>query len=299
MKKFAVTLFISMVTEVCSAQESVSALYPYSMIQYQPSFPASDDIASISVLGRRTYITSSLLLENNSLMLEFPLQNQKSGRRFGGIGLFASEKNAGASDILKSTTLNLSIAYNVNLSRRHSINFGLQPSYIEKRTSLDHVSTGSQWLASEFRFDPTADLGENFQVDRLRYFTVHSGIVWRFKDKAINNLGSLGISVFNLNKPKESFLAAQSRITPSWLIEGELSLVRSNAVVITPKCFVQIDPLSTLITSVLALSFPFTNRNPYDVLRSGSVGLSSNYIVQSAGNFICFWIRFPRWNASH
>ncbi|MCZ8216242.1 MAG: type IX secretion system membrane protein PorP/SprF, partial [Cyclobacteriaceae bacterium] len=154
MKKLLLTLSIaSLLATKSFSQESVYTLNQYTPLLYDPSYAALDNSASISFLNRSTKITSGITYQHNIFNGEYPFIDKKTGKRFAGLGMYFSKKDAGLSDLLNATSLGLSFAYNLPVWKDQYLSFGIQASYHNKQTSLENLTTGSQWLANEFRFD--------------------------------------------------------------------------------------------------------------------------------------------------
>jgi type IX secretion system PorP/SprF family membrane protein len=256
------------------AQQSFIGLNQLFTGIYQPSFSAGDNSASMSVVNRRTYITSGVSYQHNIFATEFPLIMKSSGKRFGGFGLHVSNKDAGNTDILRTFQAAASIAYNVTITHDQFINFGIQSIYNNKKTSLQSVTTGSQWLAEEFRFDPTADIGEHFVQNSIHYLAVHAGIGWHWEDRRTRRAKvKASFSAYNLNKPNDSFLVDRNRLLPSYLFNAGLLLYDSKTVEVWPQLFYAHSAVGSTSNIQVSTKFKFVNENPYDIIHSGAIEL--------------------------
>ncbi len=111
---------------------------------------------------------------------------------------------------LKVSKVYLSIAYKKNI-KGNNFFIGIQPGYVMKSISIDNLSFPDQYNNQTGYFDPSKPTTGNYSGDDLSYFDVNAGIKW---DKQFGRWKpELGIAVFHLNEPGESFLGTANKIT--------------------------------------------------------------------------------------
>ncbi|MEQ9208502.1 MAG: type IX secretion system membrane protein PorP/SprF, partial [Pseudomonadales bacterium] len=114
---------------------------------------------------------------------------------------------------------------------------GLSGSYVNKRTSLERLSTGSQWIQEEFRYDPNANLGEAFVQRRVKYFSLGTGIFWSVSHDDQERF-FVSASAFHLNTPGESFFGEYSEVPMTYLLSSGITLVRSRRFEVEPQLYI-------------------------------------------------------------
>ncbi len=259
-----------------AAQDHVNTLNEFIPQTLNPSSVAMDNLASLGFLYRRVSIMSGLVYSNSVLNVKYPLIT-KSGKRYGGLGINFLEKDATDSDVLKSTALGITFAYNLNIKTDQFISFGLQGQYNNKRTSLENLTTSNQWIANEFRFDPTADKGEPFTEERIDYLGFNAGITW-YKIKEGNPSSFFSIAAQNLNKPNNSFFEEnKSPLAINYIANSGIVVYKSDKLQITPQLVYQSENSKELISLILNQKIEFNNLNPYDIISSGSVEIIGKY----------------------
>ncbi len=259
-----------------NAQEYVYTLYPFAPINYNPSFVGIDNRASIGFLHQETEVGAGVNVANNLLTGEYPIVN-KNGRRYGGIGLTLIERDAGSSDLLNTVSAGLSLAYNLQIANNQFISLGLKGTYFNKKTSLESLTSGSQWLATEFRFDPNAAIGETIAEQNVGYLGLDAGITWYLTDRIDEQKAFFGVSLLSLNKPNDSFFASQSEIPTSLLVNTGFILFESDRVRFTPQLFYQKEQNLNIYNFILSTKFLINNSNPYDIIKSGDLELLARY----------------------
>jgi outer membrane protein OmpA-like peptidoglycan-associated protein len=99
-----------------------------------------------------------------------------------------------------------SVAYNVPLMRRQYLSLGVQTRFQSKRITLDDVRTGSQFRPGT-GFDPALSSGEGANGLQASYFSVDAGGHWYTIDRHERTMAFAGLSLFQLNRPYDTFFA--------------------------------------------------------------------------------------------
>ncbi|MEP7277822.1 MAG: PorP/SprF family type IX secretion system membrane protein [Bacteroidota bacterium] len=149
----------------------------------------------------KAFITSTLSLDAPLLT------NRINPNDVWGIGLMAMTDRT-ANGILNSNYISFSTSYHKGLDEDgyHQLGFGFQGSYASKR--LD----GSQLkFENELALDGTWTLPSNELVDgrnvNINYFDFNAGILYNGSTDGTNNF-YLGVSMYHINRPKESFFGS-------------------------------------------------------------------------------------------
>jgi type IX secretion system PorP/SprF family membrane protein len=276
--KFVTIFFLVIAAGSLKAQDYVFSLNQFTPVLYNPGSVASDNEGSLSFLNRKTNIGPGINYTNNCFVAKYPLINREAGKRFGGIGVHFLQKDAGTSDLLQSVNIGLSLAYNLAIAKDQFISFGLQSNYNNTRTSLESLTSGNQWVASEFRFDRNAPLGEPITDTRVNYFSVNAGALWYWTDKVSQAQKAFaGVSFFNLNNPNQSFFAGESKIPMGYLVNAGAILYHTKRYHLVPQLLYQYDNYAHITNVMVSNRIFFSNDNPYDVIKSGHIELLGRY----------------------
>ncbi|MGB3468519.1 MAG: PorP/SprF family type IX secretion system membrane protein [Cyclobacteriaceae bacterium] len=284
MRKLTIYLLLIMLPVAAKAQEYVYTLYPFAPIHYNPAVVGMDYRASMSYLHQEAEIGPGVNYSNNLLTGEYPMVS-KTGRRFGGIGITLHERDAGDSDLLKTYSAGLSLAYNLQISKNQFISFGLKGSYFNKQTSLESLTTGSQWIAAEFRFDPDAALGETISNQNVSYIGLDAGMTWYLTSKLNEQKAFFGVSLLNSNRPNDSFFDSQSEIPSSFLINAGAVLYESRRVQIKPQLLYQKEQSINIYNVILSTKIFISNNNPYDIIKNGDLEFVGRYDFNRDASF--------------
>jgi len=92
-----------------------------------------------------------------------------------------------------------------------NMSYGIQPGYVMKSIDFYAHSFPNQLNWNSGKFDNTLNNNETNVVQRSNYFDLNSGIVVSRRFGKLEP--ELGYSMFHLNKPKESFLGNDNRLS--------------------------------------------------------------------------------------
>ena len=118
-----------------------------------------------------------------------------------GAGISLFHDNAGDSR-LNTNQLNLSASYNVVLTTTQSIRVGIQSGITQRKINNDRLTFDNQF--QDERFNPDINPNESLENLGRTYANINTGLVYNVAPIGKPSL-SVGISFFNINKPKQSY----------------------------------------------------------------------------------------------
>ena len=261
---------------ILKAQEPIFTLNQFTPLLYHPASPVIDHAASVSFFHEEYTIGSGDYITTNVVNAEFPFVETSTGHRYLGLGLNFLERDLGQSDLLKTYNAGISLSGNVQLSSEHTLGLGISGNYVNRRTSMENLSTGSQWIASEFRYNPNAHLGEAFTHQKINYVSLGTGLLWQWQEDG-RQKAFAGISAFHLNKPRESFFEEAVEVPVTYLFNAGSTVFENQKIAFTPQVFVSRTLKVNTYRVIGSTKIFFKNTNPYDLIRSGNVDLLVNY----------------------
>ncbi len=120
-------------------------------------------------------------------------------------GVYMFNDNAGASH-MKTTQLNLSIAYHVNLNEKNTLGLGIQGGYFQRSADINNLTWGNQFDGYEYNQALSTGESEGFDGFSFGATDYTSGLIWTFRNNekylsGKNLLLTSGISLHHLTKP--------------------------------------------------------------------------------------------------
>ena len=135
--------------------------------------------------------------------MNFKPTTQKVG--YFAAGLYVYNDKAGASE-MKTTQVNLSLAYHVNLNAKHTLGLGIQAGYFQRSANINKLTWGNQF--DGYQYNENIGTGENPDFNGISFGATDytSGIVWTYRNAEKYFSGndvylSSGISFHHLTKP--------------------------------------------------------------------------------------------------
>jgi type IX secretion system PorP/SprF family membrane protein len=145
-----------------------------------------------------------------TMMASYDMNFRKSGNgksKFGYFagGLFVYNDQSGASQ-MKSTQVNLSAAYHVNLNEKNTLGLGVQGGYFQRSANINNLTWGNQFDGYQYNQAIATGEGNDFNGISFGSADYTSGLVWTYRNAEKYFSGndvylSSGISFHHLSKP--------------------------------------------------------------------------------------------------
>jgi type IX secretion system PorP/SprF family membrane protein len=205
--------------------------YNFTSQRVSPAAPAMSDYASVGFIYRNQGTASDIKLNSNLLSIAYPLIT-RSGKRWSGVGAtFMDDRSGGLFNVQEAT---LSYAVNVNLNSNESLALGFKGLYQQRRFDLNGLHTGSQYVADR-GFDESLFNGENIGTLKSDYVTFSTGLAWQHVDREGVKTASWSLSLYDLNKPDESFLGTNNPLASTWVAQGSIRAFKESNMSLFPE----------------------------------------------------------------
>jgi type IX secretion system PorP/SprF family membrane protein len=229
--------FILIFLSLLAAHAVTGQYYQYSQYNYtaqriNPALVATSNWASVATLFRNQDTGGDFKLKSAILSASYPMLSKRTGRRWSGIGISLTDDRAGG--IFSTQEASLSYAVNVFIDKFRTITLGFKGLYQQRKINLDGLFTGSQYIP-ERGFDQSLSNGENLQFLRTDFFTFSTGLHWQQVDKKGDRQAYVGFSFFDLNKPAESFLSNENRLSSTMIVSGGVIVYKRDNISVMPE----------------------------------------------------------------
>ncbi len=138
------------------------------------------------------------------------------------LGLIMNTDKSGDSRF-STTQILMSAAYikKLNKDSTHFISIGIQPGVTTKSFNVNALTFDNQYDGD--RYNAGLSSGENYSNTKITYFDIGGGLVYLWK-KNQRTQANIGVSIFHLNTPKQSFfndntIKLDTKTTISGLVE--------------------------------------------------------------------------------
>lgn len=221
-----------MMTGVAWGQYFQYSQYNFASQRVNPALVASSNYASLGFIYRQQATGADVNLKSSVASVVYPMLHRSSGQRWAGIGISVMDDRANT--IFATQEASLSYAVNILLSRFTTLSLGAKGLYQQRRINLDGLFTGAQYIPDR-GFDQSMDNGENIQFLRSDFFTLSSGLYWQQTDRTGNRIAYLGFSLFDFNRPDESFANVKSELSSTLVFHGGVRLYHNRQLSFSPE----------------------------------------------------------------
>lgn len=216
--------------------------FQYSMYQFtgqrvNPAMTGLTRYASAGINYRNQQTGGDFGINSNFFSATYPLLNSSTGHPWSGIGLSLHNDQAGG--FFKTQEIGLSYALHVRLSKFQSLSFGAKGLYQARRIGLDNYYTGSQYIPDR-GFDRSISSGESFPELRNSFKTFSAGLYWQEVDRKGRVKNYFGISLFDVNRPKDSFLGTTSQLASTFIFNAAIETYSTKDFHIIPEALLSI-----------------------------------------------------------
>ncbi len=147
-------------------------------------------------------------------------------------------RDAAGSGNLTSTRAFGSVAYHQQLGLGSLLSAGFNVGWVNKRVDFAKLTFDNQWNGKFF--DLTAASGETVNTNQINYFSLQAGLNYAYFPNE-NTYLNAGVSVSNINRPKESFSATDvidTRIARRYTLFLNGSFRASDAWIVNPNIYI-------------------------------------------------------------
>lgn len=285
-----------MTAELASGQYFQYSQYNYTSQRINPAMVASSSYASLGLLYRQQATGGDVYLKSSFVSAVYPMLNRRTGQRWAGIGMSMMDDRADA--IFKIQEASLSFAVNIPLTRFSTLSLGVKGLYLQRRINLDGLFTGEQFI-SDRGFDRSIANGENLHYLRSDFFTFSSGMYWQQTDRAGDRVAYFGLSLFDFNRPDDSFAGVKNELSSTMVFHGGVRIYHEQQLSFSPEVLLTRSASNNVVnmgavTSYFISPSPKAQNVRIDILtkyvagRSGILGLqwhSENFSVGCSYDF--------------
>ncbi len=147
-------------------------------------------------------------------------------------------RDAAGSGNLTSTRAFGSVAYHQALGLGSLLSAGFNVGWVNKRVDFAKLTFDNQWNGKFF--DLTAPSGEAFSTNQINYVSLQAGLNYAYFPNE-NTYLNAGVSVSNINRPRESFFTTDvldTRIARRYTLFLNGSFRASDAWIVNPNVYV-------------------------------------------------------------
>ena len=267
-----------------SAQEVTFSQYRMAPLSLNPAEVAASPNWRAIAHYRHQQMVGDVGFRSTQFSLVRPLYWGK--RRYAGVGLSVLDDRSAGPGWFRFQRVGLSVAYNVPLKRRQYLSLGLQTRFQSKRITLDDVRTGSQFRPGS-GFDPALGSGEAANGWQTSYFSVDAGGQWYAVDRHERTVAYAGLSLFQLNRPRDTFFAPSDPLPVGLNAYGGWPLAAQGRSTVSPELRWQYQAGQHLLNA--GIRFAYRLGNYANVPTAPRLEVIPRYTVNRNASLVMQW----------
>lgn len=191
--------------------------YNFTEQRINPGQIAHSRYARASLNYRSQQTGGDFNINSNFLELTHPLLHASTGQPWSAVSInFHRDRSAG---IFITTEAALSYALSVRLSSRQRLGVGARALYQARSVDFSGFFTGSQYIPDR-GFSTSISTGEQLTNLRANLTTFSTGLHWQREDKRGLPEQQFGFSLYDLNRPPDSFLSDRTGLPTTLTVTG-------------------------------------------------------------------------------
>ncbi len=215
------------------AQNSFFAQHTYAVPESVPARIGIDSYASASMLYKNQKLVGADNFVSSLFFAKYPIVNHKNNRLALGISLLKNQIKGSGN--LTEQLFSSTIAYSFNYKKNAGVSFAIDMGMVSKKIDLNDIQTGAMWTIED-GFNPSLSSGENLAIERLVYPKLSASFYWFENDRNKDTKSYLGLSVFQLNKYRDSFYTTDKLTNNKQLtLLGGVRVYDKNQIALIPK----------------------------------------------------------------
>jgi type IX secretion system PorP/SprF family membrane protein len=250
-----------------------------------PASVASSDFMSADLIYRDQNTAGDVRLKSSMISAAYPLLSRKNGMRWSGIGISLMDDRSGGLFTVQEASL--SYALNVFLNRYQSLSLGFKGLYQQRRFNLSGLFTESQYIHDR-GFDESLFNGENFGLLRSDFTTFSTGLFWQQNSRKGTRIAYWGVSIFDLNKPDDSFSGTANQLHSTWVATAGFRIYEQQNISIMPELLLTHSTSKNVLNIGAVTSYEIKGNSRQ---ASGKIDLITKYVPGRSG---IFGIQFHR-----
>ena len=237
MDRARITITISLLlfsTLCCKAQDAFFSNFNYSNALVNPAQSAISEDINLRLLHRSQWMNFVKPFTTSQFEGSFPLRKSVTGDKYGAVGVSFVNDRLGDGGFLSTNQIGLSFSYNFKLGGGSSyLSAGLKAGYFNGASSIDGVTTGSQWNGANF--DPQANLGEALSNPIVKGVEITPGLMWYQNDSLGDHKYYFGIAAFNVLQPETGIVVEGFGLPARYTVTGGAQFFAGSSFSIAPK----------------------------------------------------------------
>lgn len=231
MKNIIISLLFLVPAFAANAQFIPYSQYQVNPVLTNPAQAAMSDQTQVIFQYRQSRVSD---YEIPAVSLLYPLFLRNGNKnRYGGIAATIIRQSSGPENMFSTTGFIAGFSYNLHLSSEHHISAGLQGGLVNKKIDVSRITTESQYNLG--MYDPSLSHGEDLNSASVTRPVINAGVIWYYTDRLGRQPMSLGVALYNMNRPSYEILTGGNDEIVACIISGEAKVWQKEKLSLHPS----------------------------------------------------------------
>jgi type IX secretion system PorP/SprF family membrane protein len=198
----------------------------------------------------------------NTIFLSYDMPYLMKEKKFG-FGAYIIDNRGGVGHF-NTLGFMLSAAYDIlKGSDQHYLSTGLQLGLFQKSFDNDMYTYDEQYSSSSGTFDVNSPSYEEFGTGKqsIIRFDANFGIFYKYRDESKKLHPFVGLSIYHLNKPNETFTAYTNKLPMRFDVHAGCDIIINDKFTLTPKLLYMNQAKASEIYAGLVLFYKMKDNN--------------------------------------
>lgn len=217
MKRILTFISLTVLTVYGTSQDAFYSNFDYSNALSSPSAIGIQDNVNLTLIHRSQWTSIVQPFSTSQFEGIFPIRQANSNKKIAVVsGSFINDR-VGDGGYLRTNHFSLSGAYLLGVGKSQ-ISAGVKLGYFNGVTDIGNIQTGSQFVNGTY--NSSLGIGEDLSNPVVKGFEVSPSVTLFQNDSIGLNKYNFGVTVFNVNQPKNSQLVAGYKLPMRFSITG-------------------------------------------------------------------------------
>ena len=223
MTRHFLTFLVLIVCTSLSAQQFNFSLIDFTEQRVNPAWLGMDNQWGVSLVQRQQNRVGDFKISSTSLQAVYPQLFPNGKRIKGALGVNLMNDVSGQVNRFKVQEVGLNYSLRLISGKGQSLGLGIGVSHQNRGFDYAGVTTNTQYVTGR-GFDLNIGTGENLISTRQNFNRINLGLFWQSVNLQGRKTGHFGLSVYDLNRPVDSFYSDAVKFDPTYILTLGASL---------------------------------------------------------------------------
>jgi type IX secretion system PorP/SprF family membrane protein len=212
-------------TIICNGQHFQFSQYNFTNQRVNPGMVGVNQQAIANYIFRNQQVGGNTQIVSNSVSLEYPLLRLQKSKHWSAVAITLLQDKA--AEIFKTEEASVSYAMHIRVKKFATLSLGVRVLLQTRMVDTNGFFTSSQYVPNR-GFNPNISNNENVESFKSTLATYSTGLFWQETDKKGRRIKYAGFSIYDFNRPTNSFLGDNGRLSSTYVFLSGMQVASIN-----------------------------------------------------------------------